>query len=60
MKNSHDDAKLNSLMGKKCKGDIFEGTQSVRKLERDFDGKYRVDNWRFRKSHIKKIEVVDE
>jgi hypothetical protein len=60
MKNSHDDAKLNSLMGKNVRVTFFEGTQSVGKLERDFDGKYRVDNWRFRKSHIKKIEVLGE
>ena len=60
MKDSHDDAKLNSLMGKNVRVTFFEGTQSVGKLERDFDGKYRVDNWRFRKSHIKKIEVIDE
>jgi hypothetical protein len=47
-------------MGKNVRVTFFEGTQSVGKLERDFDGKYRVDNQRFYKSCIKKIEVIDE
>ena len=59
MKNSHDDAKLNSLMGKNVRVTFFEGTQSVGKLEREFDWKYRFDNCRFRKIHIKKIEFLD-
>ena len=60
MKNSHDDAKLNSLMKKNVRVTFFNGIQSTGKLERDFGGKYRVDNWSFYKSHIKKIEVIDE
>ena len=60
MKNSHDDAKLNSLMGKNVRVTFFEGTQSVGKLERYFVVKYLFYNWWFRKSHIKKIEVIDE
>lgn len=60
MKNSHDDAKLNNLMGKDVRVTFWNGIQSAGKLERDPDGKYRVDNWRFYKSHVKKLEVLGE
>lgn len=58
MKNSHDDTRLNSLMGAIVIAKFVDGSQYAGKLERDPDGMYRINNLHFRKSHIKKIEVI--
>lgn len=56
MKNSHDDAKLNSLIGKNVNARLIDGSHYTGKLERDPDGMYRINNLHFYKSHIKKTE----
>lgn len=57
MEKCHDDPKLNSLLGKNISVTFWNGTQLAGKLERDPDGRYRINNCSFYKTHIKRIEA---
>ena len=51
----HDDAKLNSLLRKNVSLKIVGGDIVTGKLERGFNGRYKIDHFEFYKSHVKKI-----
>ena len=52
---SHDDPKLNSLLGKNVSLKIVGGDILTGKLERGINGRYKIDHLEFYKSHVKKI-----
>lgn len=52
---SHDDPKLNSLLGKNVSLKIVGGDILTGKLERGLNGRYKIDHLEFYKSHVKKI-----
>lgn len=60
MKYTHESKELNALLGKKVKVILFDDTTITGILTRAEwkpDG-YEVANYSFRKTHVKKIEVV--
>ena len=60
-KYSHESKELNALLGKKVKVTFFDGTTITGVLSRGTwkRDRYEIKNsWTFRKSHVKKIEVV--
>lgn len=60
MKYTHESEKLNALLGKSVRITMWNGKAVAGKLSRSEyrNGRYEVDNYSFRKTHVKKIEVV--
>ncbi len=60
MKYTHESEQLNVLLGKKVRITLFDGYVCIGILQRSEykQGRYEVDNFSFRKTHVKKIEVV--
>ena len=60
MKYTHESEKLNALLGKSVKVTMWDGEEVAGKLSRSEyrDGRYEVDNYSFRKTHVKKMEVL--
>lgn len=60
MKYAHESKELNALLGKKVKVTLFDDTTITGILTRAEwkPDRYEVANYYFRKSHVKKIEVV--
>ena len=60
MKYTHESKELNALLGKKVKVTLFDDTTITGVLTRAEwkPDRYQVQNWTFRKTHVKKIEVV--
>lgn len=60
MKYSHESEELNALLGKKVKVTLFDDTTITGVLTRAEwkQGRYECENYTFRKTHVKKIEVV--
>ena len=60
MKYTHESKELNALLGKKVKVTLFDDTTITGILTRAKwkPDRYEVANYSFRKSHVKKIEVV--
>lgn len=60
MKYTHESEELNALLGKSVKVTMWNGKMVAGKLSRSEygNGRYEVDNYTFRKTHIKKIEVL--
>ncbi len=60
MKYSHESKELNALLGKKVKVTLFDDTTITGILTRAewMSDRYEVANYSFRKTHVKKIEVV--
>lgn len=54
----HDDTKLNSLLGKNVQVEFWDGKKVTDRLGRDPDGRYRIDNVSFYKTHIKRVREV--
>lgn len=60
MKYSHESEELNALLGHRVKITLFDDkilTGILTRAEWKPD-RYQVQNWTFRKTHVKKIEVV--
>lgn len=59
-KYSHESEELNALLGKKVKVTFFDDTTKTGVLTRAEyrPDRYEVANYSFRKTHVKKIEVV--
>ena len=59
-KYTHESEELNTLLGKKVKVTLFDDTTITGVLTRAEwkPDRYEVANYFFRKSHVKKIEVV--
>lgn len=57
---THESEELNALLGKKVKITLFDGTTIMGVLTRAEwkPDRYQVENWTFRKTHVKKIEVI--
>ncbi len=57
---THESEELNALLGKKVKITFFDDTTIIGVLTRAEwkTDRYQVQNWTFRKTHVKKIEVV--
>ena len=60
MKYTHESKELNALLGKKVKVTLFDDTTITGVLTRAEwkPGRYEVANYCFRKTHVKKVEVV--
>ena len=60
MKYTHESEELKALLGKKVKITLFDDTTITGVLTRAEwkPDRYQVQNWTFRKTHVKKIEVV--
>ena len=60
MKYTHESKELNALLGKKVKVTLFDDTTitGILTLAKWKPDRYQVANYSFRKSHVKKIEVV--
>lgn len=60
MKYTHESKELNALLGKKVKVTLFDDTTITGILTRAEwkPDRYQVQNWTFRKTHVKKIEVA--
>lgn len=60
MKYTHESKELNALLGKKVKVTLFDDTTITGILTRAEwkHDRYEVANYSFRKTHVKKIEVV--
>lgn len=60
MKYSHESKELNALLGKMVKITFWDDTTATGILTRAEwkPDRYQVQNWTFRKTHVKKIEVV--
>ena len=60
MKYTHESEELNALLGKKVKVTLFDDTTITGVLTRAEwkPDRYQVQNWAFRKTHVKKIEVI--
>lgn len=60
MKYTHESEQLNVLLGKKVRITLFDGDTYIGILQRSEwkQGRYEVDCLSFRKTHVKKIEVV--
>lgn len=60
MKYTHESEELNALLGKKVKITLFDDTTITGVLTRAEwkPDRYQVENWTFRKTHVKKIEVI--
>ena len=60
MKYTHESKELNALLGKKVKVTLFDDTTITGILTRSEwkPDHYEVANYSFRKTHVKKIEVV--
>ena len=60
MKYTHESKELNALLGKKVKVTLFDDTTITGILTHAKwkPDRYEVANYSFRKSHVKKIEVV--
>jgi len=59
-KYTHESEELNALLGKKVKITFFDDTIITGVLTRAEwkPDRYQAQNWTFRKTHVKKIEVV--
>lgn len=59
-KYTHESKELNTLLGKKIKVTLFDDTTIIGILTRAEwkSDRYEVANYSFRKTHVKKIEVV--
>ena len=59
-KYTHESEELNALLGKSVKVTKCDGKVAAGKLTRSEyrNGRYEVDNYSFRKTHVKKIEVL--
>lgn len=59
-KYTHESEELNALLGKKVKVTLFDDTTITGILTRAEwkPERYQVENWTFRKTHVKKIEVL--
>lgn len=59
-KYTHESKELNTLLGKKVKVTLFDDTTIIGILTRAEwkTDRYEVANYSFRKTHVKKIEVV--
>lgn len=57
---THENEELNALLGKKVQITFFDNDVKTGILQRAKykQGRYEVDNLSFRKTHVKKIEVV--
>lgn len=57
---THESEELNALLGKKVKVTFFDDTTITGVLTRAEwkPDRYQVQNWTFRKTHVKKIEVI--
>ncbi len=57
---THESKELNALLSKKVKVTLFDGTTITGVLTRAEwkPDRYQVQNWTFRKTHVKKIEVI--
>ncbi len=57
---THESEELNALLGKKVQITFFDNNVKTGILQRAEykQGRYEVDNLSFRKTHVKKIEVV--
>lgn len=60
MKYTHESDELNALLGKKVKVTLFDDSVCIGVLQNSKykQGRYAVDNYSFRKTHVKKIEVI--
>lgn len=60
MKCTHESEELNALLGKKVKVTLWDDTTITGILTRAEwkPDRYEVENYSFRKSHVKKIEVL--
>lgn len=60
MKYTHESKELNALLGKKVKVTLFDDTTVMGILTRARwkPDRYEVADYSFRKTHVKKIEVV--
>jgi hypothetical protein len=60
MKYSHESEELNALLGHRVKITLFDDTIITGVLTRAEwkPGRYECENYTFRKTHVKKIEVV--
>ena len=60
-KYTHESEELNALLGKKVRITLFDGTTITGVLTRAEwkSGRYECANYSFRKTHVKKIEVVE-
>ena len=60
MKYAHESKELNALLGKKVKVTLFDDTTITGVLTRAEwkPDRYEVANYYFRKTHVKKVEVV--
>lgn len=57
---THESEELNALLGKKVKITLFDDTTITGVLTRAEwkPDRYQAQNWTFRKTHVKKIEVI--
>ena len=57
---THESEELNALLGKKVKVTFFDDATITGVLTRAEwkPDRYQVQNWTFRKTHVKKIEVI--
>lgn len=62
MKYTHESKKLNALLEKRVKVVLFDNEIKVGILGKAkyFPDYYEVENCAFRKSHVKKVEVINE
>lgn len=60
MKYTHESEELNALLSKKVKVILFDDTTITGVLTRAEyrPDRYQIQSWSFRKTHVKKIEVV--
>ena len=60
MKYTHESKELNALLGKKVKVTLWDDTTETGVLTRAKwkPDRYEVANYSFRKTHVKKIEVI--
>lgn len=61
MKYTHESRELNALLGKKVKVTLFDDTTITGVLTRSQwkQGRYECADYSFRKTHIKKIKVIE-
>lgn len=61
MKYTHQSEELNSLLGKKVKITLFDDTTITGVLTRAEwkPDRYQVQDWTFRKTHVKKVGVKE-
>ena len=57
---THESEELNALLGKKVKVTLFDDTTITGVLTRAEwkPDRYQAQNWTFRKTHVKQIEVI--